>query len=124
MQAAASSFENARVERLSSRFGVTSERAVEARTKQHLPELGIAEVVRVLREIRFADHVVDDDVESRVGVVSGYASRSTPRESKLPSGFACPLHRTRESRPHPIPNVVYGNMHSLLKPAAERIRHG
>src|SRR5439155_6232130 len=92
MQAAASGFENARVERLSSRFGVTSERAVEARTKQHLPEVGIPEVVRVLREIRFADHVVDDHVESRVGVVSGYAA--APRLASTNCRVVSAVHST------------------------------
>src|SRR5204862_2594716 len=51
VQAAARSFKNARIERLSPGRRVTREDDLEARVEQHLPKLDLSDVVRVLIEL-------------------------------------------------------------------------
>ena len=78
--------------------------------EQNLPKLDITQVVRVLAEVRLADDVVQYRNESSACVVGGNSGRTTSRQSELSIRLGGPLDGTRESRPHPVPNVVDWDM--------------
>jgi hypothetical protein len=74
--------------------------------EEHLPNVGISQVIRVLVEMRLADDVVEYRNESRLRVIGGNSRRTASRQSELSVSLGGPLERTRESRPYPISNVV------------------